>query len=150
MGNTYIDCGMRKHVFGHMRTAKAQINLRIRAVWSGPTLSANRIIRYFRMYQWRANARMKLCMRLMNQNLCIVRMLENTFSTGAAQSCRNVYWAALWLGKLTALDMTLLDWLDRQTSTQTNTNKHMRKKVYIRHIRTVKIWPRAYKIFFIT
>ena len=34
---------VRKHVCGHMRTAKAQIRLRIRAVWSGPSLSANRI-----------------------------------------------------------------------------------------------------------
>ena len=31
----------RKRVFGHMRTAKAQISLRIRAVWSGPSLTAN-------------------------------------------------------------------------------------------------------------
>ena len=50
---------MRQRVFGHMRTAKAQISLRIRAVWSGPSLSANRIIGYYRMYQWRANARMR-------------------------------------------------------------------------------------------
>ena len=47
---------MRKRVFGHMRTAKAQISLRIRAVWSGPSLSANRIIGYYEMYEWRAKA----------------------------------------------------------------------------------------------
>ena len=52
---------MRKRAFGHMRTAKAQISLRIRAVWSGPSLSANRIIGHYRMYQLRANARMRLC-----------------------------------------------------------------------------------------
>ena len=52
---------MRKHVFGHMRTAKAQISLRIRAVWSGPSLSESRIIEYYWMFQWRANARMRLC-----------------------------------------------------------------------------------------
>ena len=52
---------MRKLVFGHMRTAKAKISLRIRAVWSGPSLSANRIIGDYRMYQWRANAWMGLC-----------------------------------------------------------------------------------------
>ena len=32
---------MGKRVFGHMRAAKAQISLRIRAAWSGPSLSAN-------------------------------------------------------------------------------------------------------------
>ena len=47
----------RKRVFRHMRTANAQIRLRICAVWSGPSLSANRIIGYYRMYEWRANAR---------------------------------------------------------------------------------------------
>ena len=34
---------MRKYVYRHMLTAKAQISLHIRAVWSGPSLSANRI-----------------------------------------------------------------------------------------------------------
>ena len=48
-------------VLGNVRTANAQIRLRIRAVWSGPSLSANRIIRYQRMYRWRAKARMILC-----------------------------------------------------------------------------------------
>ena len=33
---------MWKRVFEHMRTAKAQISLRIRAVWSGPLLSAKK------------------------------------------------------------------------------------------------------------
>ena len=44
-----------------MRTEKAQIRLRIRAVWSGPSLSADRIIGYYRMFQWRANAWMRPC-----------------------------------------------------------------------------------------
>ena len=35
---------MRKRVIEHMRTAKAQINLRIRIVGSGPCLSADRIV----------------------------------------------------------------------------------------------------------
>ena len=34
-----------KNAFGHM-TEKAQISLHICSVWSGPTLSANRIIKY--------------------------------------------------------------------------------------------------------
>ena len=54
---------MWKSVFGLMRTATAQIRLRIRAVWSGPLLSANRIIGYYRMCQRRVNARMRLCPR---------------------------------------------------------------------------------------
>ena len=32
-----------------MGTAKAQISLRIRAVWSGPSLSANKIIGYYKV-----------------------------------------------------------------------------------------------------
>ena len=48
----------RKLVFGHLRAAKALIRLRIRAVWSGPSLSANRVIGYCRMWEWRANTRM--------------------------------------------------------------------------------------------
>ena len=36
----HFDLAMRKLVFGHMRTAKAPIILRIRAVWSGLLLLA--------------------------------------------------------------------------------------------------------------
>ena len=35
---------MRKRVFLHVRTAKAQISLHIHIVWSGPSLSTNKII----------------------------------------------------------------------------------------------------------
>ena len=52
---------MRKQIFEHMRWAKAQISLRICAVWSRPSLFTNRIIGYQNMYEWRANARMILC-----------------------------------------------------------------------------------------
>ena len=45
---------------GHMRTANAQISLRGCASWSGPSLSANKIIGYYRMYKWRAKTRMIL------------------------------------------------------------------------------------------
>ena len=45
---------MQKRVYAHMRTVTAQISLRIHAVQSGPSLSANRIMRYYRMYAWRA------------------------------------------------------------------------------------------------
>ena len=48
-------------VFRHMWTAKAQIRLHGCAVWSGPSLSANRIIGYYRTYEWRAKALMILC-----------------------------------------------------------------------------------------
>ena len=50
---------LRKQVFGHMRKVKAQII----AVRSRLSLSANRIIGYYRMYEWRAKARMILCAR---------------------------------------------------------------------------------------
>ena len=48
---------------GHVQTAMAQIRLCRRTVWSGPSLSANRIITlgYYRIYKWRAKARMILC-----------------------------------------------------------------------------------------
>ena len=52
-----LRCAMRKRAFGQMRTAKAQISLRIRAGWSGPSLAANRIIGYHKMYKWTAKAR---------------------------------------------------------------------------------------------
>ena len=52
---------MRKRVFGHMRTAKAQISLRIRAVWSGSSLSVNKIIEYYKMCERRTKARMIRC-----------------------------------------------------------------------------------------
>ena len=45
----------------YMRTAKAQISQRIHAIWSGPSLSADRIIGYYRMYEWRAKAPMVQC-----------------------------------------------------------------------------------------
>ena len=56
-----IGRAMRKCIFGQMLTANAQISLHICAVWSGPLLSANRIFGHNRMYQWRANARMRRC-----------------------------------------------------------------------------------------
>ena len=46
----YSARAMQKHAIG-----------RIRTIWSGPCLSANRIIGYYRMYEWRAKARMILC-----------------------------------------------------------------------------------------
>ena len=44
-----------------MQTAKAQLGLYIYAVWSGPSLSANRMVRYYRRYECRAKAQMILC-----------------------------------------------------------------------------------------
>ena len=75
---------MRKRVFGNGRAAKAQISLRIRAVWSGPSLSANRIVGYYRMYEWSAKARMTIRLAHYDPNLCNLRMLEGTFSLDAA------------------------------------------------------------------
>ena len=39
---------------------KAQVRLRIRAVWSAPSLSAIRLIECYGMYEWRAKARVIL------------------------------------------------------------------------------------------
>ena len=55
-----IGRAMRKHDFRHIRTAKDQIRLSIGAVGSGPSLSANRIIGYYRLFEWRAKYRVIL------------------------------------------------------------------------------------------
>ena len=74
-------CGQRRaHVFDQMRTAKALIRLRECAVWSGPSLPANRIRGHYRMYLWTANARMKSCACVGWILICILRMKEDTFS----------------------------------------------------------------------
>ena len=52
---------MRKRFFWHMQAGKAQIRLRMGEVWSGNSLSTNRIIGYYRMFEWRAKDRMILC-----------------------------------------------------------------------------------------
>ena len=57
----YRSPALQKYVFGHMLTEKAQISLCIHAVWSGPSLSAARIIEYYRMYQWRAKSWIRPC-----------------------------------------------------------------------------------------
>ena len=83
----YMGRSMRKRVFGHMRTAKTQISLRIRAVWSGPSLSANRISGYYKMYEWRAKARMILCACAGWSDSTHFCMFEGTFSHDAAHKC---------------------------------------------------------------
>ena len=77
---------MRNRVFGYMRTAKAEIGLRIRAVWSGPSLSAKKIIGH-------------LTIECINEEqtpgwdyasvgwiwICAFRACSKTFSLGSAQ-----------------------------------------------------------------
>ena len=41
--------------------SEGQISQRICTVWSGPFLSTARIIGYYRIYQWRVKAPMRLC-----------------------------------------------------------------------------------------
>ena len=78
-----------KRVFGYMRTA--QISLRIRAVWSGPSLSANRIIGHYKMYQRRANARMRLCAYVGWIWICVLCACSKTqFLLGTAHMCNMV------------------------------------------------------------
>ena len=45
----------------NMEMLKAKISKHIHTVWSGSSLSANKIIKYYRMYEQRAKARMILC-----------------------------------------------------------------------------------------
>ena len=66
--------------FGHMGTAKAQISLRIRAVRSGLSLSANRITGRYRMYEWRAKARMIIFAHAQDDlNLCVAHVQRHFF-----------------------------------------------------------------------
>ena len=67
---------MRKHIFGHMWIAKAQISLCIR--------EKNHWILYNVSMESKCPDE-TLCMRGMNLNLCILRMFEDTFSLGAAR-----------------------------------------------------------------
>ena len=53
-------CHVKTSLCGFMQTAKAQISLRISTIWSGPSLSTNRIIGYYIMYECRAKAWMIL------------------------------------------------------------------------------------------
>ena len=67
--HSYLGHAKRKLVYGHMRTATAQIKLHTRAVWSGPSLSANSITGYYRMYQWRP--------KTPNETLRMLRMFQS-------------------------------------------------------------------------
>ena len=73
---------IRKRVFGDKRTTKTKISLRTRVVWSGPSL-ANRNSEY-KMFDWRAKAGRYFAHAQNYLNLCILRMLESTFSLDAA------------------------------------------------------------------
>ena len=61
----YMGWAMQKHVLGSL----------IR-----PSLSTNRIIGYYRIYESRAKAQMLLCAWAGDVNLCILRMFKGTFS----------------------------------------------------------------------
>ena len=67
------------------RTAKAQIDLRICAGRFGPLLSAYKVIGYYIILEWRAKARVILCVVQGDLNLCIFYMFEGTFPLDAAQ-----------------------------------------------------------------
>ena len=68
-----------KNVFRRIWTAKAQISLHIHAVWSGPSLSTNRIIGYYRMLEWRAKTWMILCVCVDGLSLSISTCLKALF-----------------------------------------------------------------------
>ena len=48
-------------VYRQVQAAKIRTSLHICPVWSAPLLLANRIIGYYRMYEWKAKAWMILC-----------------------------------------------------------------------------------------
>ena len=55
------------------------------AVWSGPLLSSNTIIGYYRMCRWRTRTQIRLCMCRMIW-ICILCMFEDLFSLDVAQA----------------------------------------------------------------
>ena len=80
---------MRKRVFRHMLAEKAQISLRIRAVWSGSLLFAKRIItiEYMKREKYPDET---LRMRGKNLKLCVLRMFEDTISLDVAHIDINI------------------------------------------------------------
>ena len=78
---------MRKRVFGHMRTTKAQINMRNRAFWTVPSLFANIIIGYYRVTIWMKNKGPDNTLRMRWMILMrILHLFGVTFSLDTAQS----------------------------------------------------------------
>ena len=62
-----------ENVSGCLWTANAYIRLRNRAVRSGSSLSSNRIIGYYKMYEWRAKAQIIFCECADDLNLHVTR-----------------------------------------------------------------------------
>ena len=82
--SVYLGCAMRKHVLEHMQTVKAQISLRIRAVWSEPSLSANRIIDWIlQNVRMESKGLMYFAHVQDDLNLHILGMFKGTFSLHA-------------------------------------------------------------------
>ena len=79
---------LRKRVFLYMLTAKALISLRIRAVWPEPSLSANRSIGHYRMFNGEQMPGWDFAHVPDDVNLHILRMLESTFSLDATHITR--------------------------------------------------------------
>ena len=72
--------GRAINVFGHMQTAQAKFSLCVRAVWSGLSLSANRITGYYKMYEWRSEALIVLCAcAWWTEHAHFVPMFQHTF-----------------------------------------------------------------------
>ena len=81
---------MQKRVFSHMRKAKTQISLSICAVWSGPSLSAHRIIGYTECMNEEQRPGWYFVHSQVDLNLCILRVFDGNFSLHAAQ-CKIVF-----------------------------------------------------------
>ena len=73
---------MWEYVFGHMQTVKGQTSLDICDDWSEPALSSNRIIGYYRLYEWKTMTMMILyvCARLSDSTH--LHMFQGTFFHG--------------------------------------------------------------------
>ena len=85
-----------KNVFWYMWTVKAQISLRICAVWSGPSLSTNRSIGYYRMFLNEKQLPGWDCTWAGWSNLHSLAHAGATFSIDMTLLYSRLYWKPLW------------------------------------------------------
>ena len=88
---------MRKRVFEHMRTAKAQI----RAVWSGPSLSAYKIIGSYKFIKGEQRSGWYFAHARNDLYLLILRMCKGTVSLDTVdmimETTEDADWQQWWL-----------------------------------------------------
>ena len=119
---------MRERGFEYIRTAKAQIRLRICAFWSGHFLSTNGIIGYYRMYEWWAKARMILCAcTVWSESAHFVRV-RLPFSVDAAQMKGRLFQRFLYYHTVRKTSFALISFLTTVIGLQTQGHYQQQQK----------------------